>query len=314
MKNIVIVENKSEFGAGTRGSSLGIDALKYAAYDAGYEKFFLLKKFKIEGQINSLRTDFKFKYAKYIDSIIRTYKKIDTSLTKNLNKSNFPIFLTGDHCYSPAYISAIKKVYNLNRIGLIWIDAHADLHSPYTTPSGNIHGMSVAISLGEDNKKCQKNLLDKPVIAKWNNLKKLVKKKLILPENLIFIATRDKELEEKKIIKRNKIKEYSVKDIRENFEKSMKQIEAKLVGLDAVFVSFDVDSMDPELVSWGTGTPVKGGLTLEEANKLVTRFAKLKNICGFEIVEINPILDKNQNSMAKSALSLLQNFISNYNN
>ncbi len=312
MKNLIIVQNKSEFGAGTRGSSLGIDALKFAAFDAGYETYFNIKKVKIEGQINKLTKKFRFKYAKRIDEIINTYKKVDKSLSKFLDKNHFPIFFSGDHSYSPSYINSLRKIHNYKNIGIVWIDAHTDLHSPYTTPSGNMHGMSLAIAIGDDNKEFQRNALDQPAIEKWNSLKKLIKKNLINPKNIVFIGTRDKEPEEEAILKKYKITEISVKDIRKDFDKSMKLIESKLVDLDAVFVSFDVDCLDPEKVSPGTGTPVKNGFKLSEASKIVAKLAKLKNICGFEMVEINPLLDNNKNSMATAALNILQNFINNY--
>jgi len=152
MRKAKLLLIRSELGAGTRGASMGIDALKIAAIDLGSDYFRRHDDVEIVDENWLLLEKVKFKYAKRIRGIIKIYERISKNVARVLKKpGTFPIVLSGDHSSAGGTIAGIKAAYPDQSIGVVWIDAHADLHSPYTTPSGNMHGMPLAAALGEDN-------------------------------------------------------------------------------------------------------------------------------------------------------------------
>src|SRR5580698_7138218 len=152
MKTIKIIEVKSEIGAGTRGSSMGVDAIKIAALDFGSDFFNKHEVVEVPAGNKSLFDLIHNEYAKHIPEIYEVTSKLATEVKKAVEAQDvFPIILEGDHSNSIGTVAGIKMAYPDKRLGIIWIDAHADIHSPYTTPSGNMHGMSVSAMLGDDN-------------------------------------------------------------------------------------------------------------------------------------------------------------------
>ena len=237
------------------------------------------------------------------------YNKIAEMVMACMKKKEFPVIISGDHSNAGGTIAGIKMAFPKDTLGVIWIDAHADLHSPYTTPSGNLHGMPLATATALDNKVCQINQPEKKTIEAWEKLKKLggISPKITF-KDLIYIATRDMEKAERFILKKNNVRIYSVQKMRETgiqyvIDDAMK----RLAHCDRIYVSFDVDSMDAN-VSRGTGTPVKSGLYESEAFQLVSCLAKQEKVCCMEITEINPTLDNKKNIMAEIALEILEQF------
>ena len=151
MSDITIIENVSEIAAGTRGSSLAVEAIKIASIKENKDLFSKYSKVVLENQNHLIYEDIKAANAKHIDGVIKVYNEILDKVVPVLKSSSFPLLISGDHANAGGSIAALKCAYPDKRIGVIWIDAHADLHSPYTSPSGNIHGMPVASALGEDN-------------------------------------------------------------------------------------------------------------------------------------------------------------------
>ena len=191
---------------------------------------------------------------------------------------------------------------------MVWIDAHADIHTPFTTPSGNIHGMPLATALSIDNLECCRNEPDGETISLWKQLKTVGgMAPKINPDDIVYVAVRDIEHEEIEIMTRLGIKNISVADVRSSGVGSIiETINEKLQQCDIIYVSFDVDSMDPDLTSHGTGTPVKDGLTPEEAKGLVTGMLyNPKTVC-LEFVEVNPCLDEKVNKMAETAFEIIE--------
>src|SRR5690606_17550962 len=152
IKPIKIIEVKSEIGAGTRGSSMGVDAIKIAALDFGSPFFKRYKTVEIPTENKLLLEPVVHDYAKRIKGIYNLNDRISKEIMKTLKGEEIPVVLAGDHSSALGTISGIRMAYPNKRLGVIWIDAHADLHSPYTTPSGNMHGMPLSCVLGEDNK------------------------------------------------------------------------------------------------------------------------------------------------------------------
>jgi arginase len=304
---IKLIEVKSEIGAGTRGSSMGVDAIKIAALDFGSDYFKKFKPIEIPTENQLLLEPVVHDYAKRIKGIYTLNERLSNELKKTITKDNsIPIVLAGDHSSAIGTIAGLKMAYPGKRLGVIWIDAHADIHSPYTTPSGNMHGMPIACSLGEDNKDRQVNKLDDETIEYWEKLKNLggISPKINY-EDLVYIAMRDYEAPEDYLIKKNKVRVFNLAEIR---KKAVERVAIEslnyLDGCDIIYVSFDVDSMDSRISS-GTGTPVPNGITEKEAGNLIYYIMRSKKIACFEMVEINPTLDK-ENLMAENAFEILQ--------
>jgi arginase len=306
MREIRILEVKSELGAGTRGSSLGSDAIKIAALDMGSRYFKQHKITEIPNENHLLLEASGSAHAKRISGVLTMTERISDEVSKTLLKSEFPILLSGDHSCSAGTVSGIKKAYPKLKAGVIWVDAHSDIHSPYTTPSGNMHGMPIAVLLDEDNLDCRVNQPDQETLNYWYQLKNIGN---IAPkigyQDLVYIALRDYEKEEEYLLNKNKVKIFQVADIRKSgAERIADAAVESLADCDLIYVSFDVDSLDPSHLK-GTGTPVPGGMTIQEAGDLVSRLVSHKKVCCFEISEVNPTLDKD-NLMSESAFEILQ--------
>ncbi len=306
MRNVKILEVKSEIGAGTRGASLGVDAIKVAALDFMSNFFVNFSSEVIEAENNLLYEPIKSPYAKRIEGVYTMYERVSNSVCNTLKSGLFPVILAGDHSTGGATISGIKMANPKRRLGVVWIDAHADLHTPFTTPSGNMHGMPLAIATNEDNKACKVHEVDEKTIDMWEKLKNIgnICPK-VNPEDIVFIALRDFEKEEEALIKKHNIKVIPVAEVRrKGVEQVVRQTLLALNQCDDIYVSFDVDSLDSG-ISRGTGTPVPNGLKEKEAEDLMASLMQNHKICCFEITEVNPTLDK-ENLMAEIAFNILQ--------
>lgn len=304
-KALKLIEVKSEIGAGTRGASLGVDAIKIAALDFGSRFFKKHKSVEVPNENHLLLESSGSPFAKRISGILTMVERVAEQVTETLVKDEFPILLAGDHSTAAGTITGIKKAYPKSKLGVIWIDAHADLHSPYTTPSGNMHGMPLAMVLDEDNTDRKVNKLDQETINYWFQLKNVGN---IAPKigysDLVLISARDMEKPEEYLIKKHKVKNFTTADLRKRgVERIVIDAMLYLEHCDLIYVSFDVDSLDPT-ASRGTGTPVTQGLTEREAGNLVSRLMTQEKVCCLEIVEVNPTLDR-ENQMAEHAFEIL---------
>lgn len=306
MRNIKVIEVKSEIGAGTRGASLGVDALQIAALDFMSSFFVNFPTEQVETENKLLYEPVQSPYAKRIHGILTMYERVSKSVCDTLKSGLFPLVLAGDHSTAGGTIAGIKIAKPKSRLGVIWIDAHADLHSPYTTPSGNMHGMPLATALAEDNSENQVHFPDEKTVDLWNKLKNIGKiSPKIRPEDIVFIALRDYEKEEEHIIKKYNIKVIPVQEVRrKGVENVVRQTLMHLSNCDDLYVSFDVDCLDSS-ISRGTGTPVSNGLKEREAEDLLAALMQNHKICCLEIAEVNPTLDK-ENLMAEIAFNILQ--------
>jgi arginase len=306
MKNIKIIEVPSEIGAGTRGASLGIDAIKIAALDFMSNFFIHFPTEKIEVENKLLYEPIQSPYAKRIAGVTIMYDRISKAVQDSIKSNFFPVILSGDHSNAGGTIAGIKMAKPKSKLGVIWIDAHADLHTPYTTPSGNMHGMPLAASIAEDNKDMAVHELDDKTKQQWNDLKNLGKiSPKVLPEDVVFISLRDFEKEENHLIETHGIKVITTAEVRRNgAENVCRKVLRYLSDCTDIYISFDVDSLDSS-ISKGTGTPVSNGLREREVEDIISKFMQNRKICCFEITEVNPTLDK-ENLMAEIAFNVLQ--------
>ena len=305
-KNIRIIEIPSEVGAGTRGASLGVDAVKIAALDFRSTFFKDYKSISIPTDNQALYGNPGNRYAKHIRSVLKMYERIGAAVRDTLRDGRFPLILSGDHSSAGGTLAGIKMAYPESRLGVIWIDAHADLHSPYTSPSGNLHGMPVAASLNEDNIEEKVNDLDYETIELWEMLKNVgdISPKIEY-RDLVYMTLRDFEDQESALIKENKVRVVTTNEIRKTgVTKLCREILKYLSHCDRIYISFDVDSLDPT-ISRGTGTPVKGGINEREAADIILELIQNERTCCLEFTEINPTLDS-ENVMAETVFEILQ--------
>ncbi len=307
MKKAKIISVNSELGAGTRGAGLGFDAIRVAAWTKGSKYFKEHPPTIVPSNNDEVLDDIETSYSIKIQYILDMYHRIADEVKQSLQAGDFPIIISGDHSNAGGTIAGIKMAYPREKIGVIWIDAHADIHSPYTTPSGNLHGMPLATAVAIDNKVCQINQPEKQTIEAWEKLKKVggITPKITFKE-LVFIALRDTEKAEKFLLKKNNAKVYTVQKMRETgIQFVVDDVMKRLEHCSHIYISFDVDSMDAN-VSRGTGTPVKSGLYESEAFQLMTGLVRNPKVCCIEITEVNPTLDNKKNMMAEIALEILE--------
>ena len=306
MRNIKLVEVRSEIAAGTRGASLGIDALKIASLDKTSDFFTKFEPVHVQDANNFLFKGNKYPHAKYIDGVYHVLKNVYSTIETLRLEKMFPIILAGDHSTAAGTIMGIKAAHPEKRLGVIWIDAHADLHTPFTTPSGNMHGMPLAMCIQTDNLDCKVNEPSEDTLLFWNKIKVIGGDfPKVNPEDIVFISVRDTEEPEDFLIEKYGIKNFQTEEVR---SKGVAQIAKEALEIlkdcDQIYISFDVDSLDSS-ISVGTGTPVPNGLTVEEALQLNAALIKDKRVCCWEIVEVNPTLDT-ENLMAENAFDILE--------
>ena len=309
MARLEILENTSEIGAGTRGSGLGPEALRYAAIKQNSDFFVRYPVHKITTYNEVLKSPSTLVNAWYLDKISMVYKNVCSEVSRSLGEGSFPIILAGDHSSAGASIAGIKEQHPTKRLGVIWIDAHADLHSPYTTPSGNVHGMPLATAIAEDNVPNAINEPNNVTIDHWEKLKAtggVIPK--IQPSDIVFFGVRDTEPPEEALMGKYVIPNFTVDKCRDRgIAACVKDGIRHLRDCDLIYISFDVDSMDCDSVSNGTGTPVPHGFTAQEAYEILASILEQSDkICAFEMVEINPLLDHGGNSMAEVSFGILE--------
>jgi arginase len=289
-KIVNIIGFPMDLGADRRGVDMGPSALRiaglkeklenlgYKVIDSGDVFIQIMEKQKI---VNTK--------LKYLNEILRTAKSLSAKVEKVLEKGQFPLCIGGDHSMaigSIAGISSYCKKKNLT-LGVIWIDAHADMNTDETSPSGNIHGMPLAAAMGLGNEKLINLCGFSPKVY---------------PENCVIIGVRSIDGPEKVNIKKLNPAVYTMADIdklgiHRIISRVLKHFKEKV---DHIHVSFDLDSVDPS-VAPGVGTPVAGGLSYRETHLLMESIADCGCISSLEVTEVNPILDDKNKSAAFAA-------------
>ena len=320
MKNssrfVKLLEVYSDIAGEKKGAGYGIDALMKSCEEIGSRYF---KQYPAEVILDENRAFDKmseFKHAKYIDKIYKVVLRV-ASRIKNLKEENFfPIVLSGDHSSCAGVMHGLKMAYPNDEIGVVYIDAHADIHSPYTSLSGNMHGMPLAAACGLDNKEYKVNKLTNDEIIYWEKIKQVSGfTQSIKPENIVFCGLRDYESAEDNVIQKYGINKFTSEDITYFGVKTIvDKIFKKLNNCKHIYVSFDVDSIDPLYIP-GTGTPSPRGLSFEQALQLNMQLIKNEKVCCWEIAEINPTLDvtnQGENNLFQIVEKVTKMLIKNY--
>jgi arginase len=314
MNQIVIIRNYSELGAGTRGASLGPEAIEVAAMNRNNPFFSKFENIELRPLNNFFYEKVTTPYAKHVEGIVKIYEDVSKHVCKTITDGNFPFIMAGDHSSAGGTISGVKKAFPDQIIGVVWIDAHGDLHSPYTSPSGNVHGMPLATALAVDNKKYALNQVVDETKDYWEYLKNIhgITPK-ILPENLIFFGVRDTELPEDMLMDELGIRNFTVDERKKKGAiRSAREAIDLLNDCDKIYISFDVDVMDCDKISHGTGTPVPNGILQPHVIDIIREFLNTGKVCCFEVVEVNPTLDEKKNAMAEAAFDVIEALTPNF--
>jgi len=231
--------------------------------------------------------------ARYLKEITETCTKAAELVVKTLGEGMTPVVLGGDHSVAAGTVSGVAEFYRRQKqkIGLIWIDAHTDINTPETSPSGNVHGMPLAALLGLGPEPLGNILGFSPKVA---------------PENTVIIGVRDIDTSEKENIRRAGVTEvYTMRDIDERGMRTVieEALRAAGRGTAGYHISLDMDWIDPEDAP-GVGTPVRGGATYREAHLAMEIIADHGRMLSFEIVEVNPVIDEH-NRTAELAVELI---------
>lgn len=308
MKPIVLIKNRSDIGAGTRGSDLGIDAVEIAAINQG-NPFFNEHPFVDVPTHNETIYDKNFLEIEHRLGFVKEQcQRVCDAVNTVLKADQFPLIFSGDHSSAFGSVAGIKQAHPDKTLGVIWIDAHADLHTPLSSPSGNVHGMPLAAALGHNNENLAVNQVNDKTLQLWDELKKVGGDNAkVTPEHLIFFGVRDTEEPEDLVMEQKNIKNYPVHEIRHRgLALCVDEALQKLKDVDMIYISFDVDSMDCDLISKGTGTPVSKGFDIDEVVAIIEQIIASQKVISLEVTEVNPLLDNKGNRMAEAAFEVVQ--------
>ena len=279
-RSIEIIGIPVDLGAGRRGVDMGPSAIRIADLEPRLET--LGHKVTDFGDIDVVIPETQKVGAgklRYKTPILAACESLRTQVERSLGEGRMPLVLGGDHSIAIGSVAGSSNHFARagESIGLIWFDAHGDANTPESTPSGNIHGMSLAVSIG---------LGDPDLVGLGGRSPK------VNPRNVVLIGVRDLDMGERDILKKSGVTVYTMRDLD---ERGMRDVVDEAIGIasnDAagIHVSFDLDVVDPEDAP-GTGTPVWGGITYREAHLAREMLADRAQIEALDLVEVNPVLD-----------------------
>jgi arginase len=291
-KKIRVIGVPLDLGQSRRGVDMGPSAVRVAGLEARLEQ--LGHIVEDAGNIVVAIAEQKKEgdpHAKYLKEITATCIKQADLVLKTLEAGKVPIVLGGDHSVAAGTVSGVAEFYRRQnqKIGLIWIDAHTDINTPDSSPSGNVHGMPLAAIMG----------LGPPELANILNFSPKIP-----PENCVLVGVRDIDAVEKENVRRAGIDVFTMRDIDERGMRTVMEEALRIAGRGTAgyHVSLDMDWVDPEDAP-GVGTPVRGGATYREAHLAMEIIADHGRMLSFEIVEVNPVIDEH-NRTADLAVEL----------
>lgn len=272
-KKISLIGVPMDLGQSRRGVDMGPSAIRYAGVKERLES--LNYEVNDLGDIEVPKRANKKEDLRNLTEVVTANVNLAKTVDEIVSKGDYPLILGGDHSIAVGTLAGLHKHYN--NLGVIWYDAHGDINTPETSPSGNIHGMPLAASLGMGHPDLTEILSDSPKVK---------------PENIVLIGIRDLDTEEKKTIKDLNIKTFTMHEVDllgmpEVVSQAIDYLKDKT---DGIHLSFDLDGLDPAEAP-GVGTPVPGGLTYRESHLTMELLADSGLITSAEFVEVNPMLD-----------------------
>jgi arginase len=279
-----------DLGQNRRGVDMGPSAMRYAQLHEKIQAFGY--KCFDEGNIlvsqaeESVESQGLMINAHYLPEVSQVCQRTFEMIHNCWRENDFGLFIGGDHSISIGTVAAVAESGN---VGVLWVDAHTDMNTPESSPSGNIHGMSMAVLLGDG--------AEELVNVGYRGAK-------LNPKNVAMIGVRSIDTVERQRVRESGITVHTMRNVDEQGINTIAHsVLEQFAHLERIHVSFDLDSLDPRLAS-GVGTPVRGGLDYREAHLLMEILADSGKVCSMDVVEINPILD-NQNRTAEIAVEMV---------
>ena len=270
-----------DLGAGRRGVDMGPSAVRVANLNERVASL----GYKVEdlGNIHVVQAESVeagAPSARYLNEIAATCTRLANMVKTAADQGEFPIVLGGDHSVAIGTVSGLSQRYRRQgkKIGLVWIDAHADMNTPETSPSGNVHGMPLACCIGMGPRELTSIYDYAPKVD---------------PGNVAVIGLRSVDADERKNVQRAGVHAYTMRDIDERGLRAIMQeaMEVANDGTEGFHLSFDMDAVEPHEAP-GVGTPVKGGMTYREAHLAMETICDCDRMLGLEVVEVNPVIDE----------------------
>lgn len=277
-KTVSVIGVPSDLGANMRGANMGPAAIRIAGLHDKIKKlgFAIDDKGDLEVPV---RETIGAPSENFLNQITKTCESLSQIVKTSLGANQLPIVLGGDHSLAIGSISGVADHYKEKNesVGIIWIDAHADINTPSSSPSGNIHGMPLGCILGTGHPELVNLLGYSPKID---------------PKNVALIGIRDIDGEEKELCKKSGIRYYTMREIDERNMSTVMEEAIKLVsnGTSAIHLSLDLDGVDP-LYAPGVSTPVTGGVSYRETHLALEMLADTNMLSSMDIVELNPSVD-----------------------
>jgi arginase len=296
-RSIDIIGVPVDLGAGRRGVDMGPSAIRVADLEARLEALGhkVLDLGDLDVMIPETQKVGEGKL-KYKAPILAACDDLRKAVQSSLKKGRLPLVLGGDHSIAIGSVAGSTGYYATRgeSLGLIWFDAHGDANTPESTPSGNIHGMSLAVSLG---------MGDPDLVNLGGRAPK------VLSRNTVLIGIRDIDAGERDTLKKSGVTVYTMRDLDERGMRDVVDEAIRIAsdGTVGVHLSFDLDVVDPEDAP-GTGTPVWGGITYREAHLAMELLSDRAQIVAIDLVEVNPVLDT-QNMTGILAAELAQSLM-----
>jgi arginase len=287
-REIAVIGATLDLGQGRRGVDMGPSAIRYAGLEDRLVS--LGHVVRDHGNVETAvpeATTMQDERARFLPEIKETCARIAAKVVEESSTGALPLVLGGDHSVAMGTLGGLASVHGVG--GVLWIDAHADINTPETSPSGNVHGMALAAALGLAGEAFASDAWPVPALD---------------PRRVALLGLRETDAGERKLLREAGVRVFTMSELdRIGVERAMREALDRVAGTGFVHVSLDMDALDPE-VAPGVGTPVRGGLTYREAHLALELVAESGLAGSLEVVEVNPILDR-ENTTATTAVELV---------
>jgi arginase len=287
-REIAVIGAALDLGQGRRGVDMGPSAMRYAGLEDRLTS--LGYAVRDHGNVETAvpeATALRDERARFLPEIKETCARIAAKVVEESNAGARPLVLGGDHSVALGTLGGLAAAHGVG--GVLWIDAHADVNTPETSPSGNVHGMPLAAALGLAGPEFDSDAWPLPALD---------------PRRVVLLGLRQADSGERKLLHDVGVRVFTMSEIdRIGAERAVREAIDRVAGSGFVHVSLDMDALDPE-VAPGVGTPVRGGLTYREAHLALELVAESGLAGSLEVVEVNPILDR-ENTTAFTAVELM---------
>ena len=285
---IAVIGATLDLGQGRRGVDMGPSAIRYAGLEDRLVR--LGYAVRDEGNVETAvaeATALRDERARFLPEIHDTCELIAARVAEATTRGALPLVLGGDHSVALGTLGGMASVHGPG--GVLWIDAHSDINTPETSPSGNVHGMALAAALGLAGPGFDSDAWPLPAVD---------------PKRVALVGTRLLDDGERRLLREAGVRVFTMSEVdRIGIERAVRESLDRISGAGFVHVSFDMDVLDPD-VAPGVGTPVRGGLTYREAHLAMELVAESGSARSLEVVEVNPILDR-ENTTAATAVELV---------